>query len=230
MKKHITVAALLAAGCMFANADVISLDPVGEGTTGENSAGILPSDVWGYAPNAWHGTWENEWLANQVGFSAENGISMQLGAASEGVGNSAAVKFAMDATGEATLTFDYEYASTWGDAKNLVVNYVCTVYGFTEDGTSVQLASETFIDGVTVSDIVVDQTVNNVSLSFTSDASYAAYGVIFKANEAGGSNGGVAVSIDNVQVSYSAIPEPSAFGLLAGLGALALVASRRRRK
>ena len=28
----------------------------------------------------------------------------------------------------------------------------------------------------------------------------------------------------------SAIPEPSAFGLLAGLGALALVASRRRRK
>ena len=48
--------------------------------------------------------------------------------------------------------------------------------------------------------------------------------------EAGGSNGGVAVSIDNVQVSYSAIPEPSAFGLLAGLGALALVASRRRRK
>ena len=230
MKKHITVAALLAAGSMFANADVISLDPAGNGTTGENSAGILPSDVWGYDLNAWHGTWENEWLANQVGFSAENGISMQLGAASEGEGNFAAVKFAMDAAGTATLTFDYEYASTWGGTKNLVVNYVCTVYGFTEDGTSVQLASETFIDGVTVSDIVVDQTVNNVSLSFASDASYAAYGVIFNANEAEGNNGGVAVSIDNVQVSYSAIPEPSAFGLLAGLGALALVASRRRRK
>ena len=136
----------------------------------------------------------------------------------------------MDAAGEATLTFDYEYASTWGNAKDLVVNYVCTVYGFTEDGTSVQLASEKFINGVTVRNIDVDQTVNNVSLSFASDASYAAYGVIFNAKEAEGSNGGVAVSIDNVQVSYSAIPEPSAFGLLAGLGALALVASRRRRK
>ena len=229
MKKHITVAALLAAGCMFANADVISLDPAGSGTTGENSAGILPSDVWGYDLNAWHGTWENEWLANQVGFSAENGISMQLGAASEGEGNFAAVKFAMDAAGTATLTFDYEYASTWGGTKNLVVNYVCTVYGFAEDGTSKELASETFIDGVTVSAVTEGET-GNLSLSFASDASYAAYGVIFNANEAGGSNGGVAVSIDNVQVSYSAIPEPSAFGLLAGLGALALVASRRRRK
>ena len=229
MKKHITVAALLAAGSMFANADVISLDPAGNGTTGENSAGILPSDVWGYDLNAWHGTWENEWLANQVGFSAENGISMQLGAASEGAGNFAAVKFAVDATGEATLTFDYEYASTWGVAKDLVVNYVCTVYGFTEDGTSVQLESETFINGVTVSAVTEGET-GNLSLSFATDASYAAYGVIFNAKEVGGTNGGVAVSIDNVQVSYSAIPEPSAFGLLAGLGALALVASRRRRK
>ena len=229
MKKHITVAALLAAGSMFANADVISLDPAGNGTTGQNAAGIAAEDVWGYDLNAWHGTWENEHLANQVSFS-EDSLSLQIGAASNGAGNFAAVKFAMDAAGTATLTFDYEYASKWGSAQNLVVNYVCTVYGFTEDGTSVQLASETFIDGVTVSDIVVDHTVNNVSLSFASDASYAAYGVIFNANEAEGSNGGVAVSIDNVQVSYSAIPEPSAFGLLAGLGALALVASRRRRK
>ena len=229
MKKHITVAALLAAGSMFANADVISLDPAGSGTTGQNAEGIAAEDVWGYGLKAWHGTWENQHLANQVSFS-EDSLSLQIGAASDGAGNFAAVKFAMDAAGTATLTFDYEYASTWGSAQNLVVNYVCTVYGFTEEGTSVQLASETFIDGVTVRDIVVDQTVNNVSLSFASDVSYAAYGVIFNAREAGGSNGGVAVSIDNVQVSYSAIPEPSAFGLLAGLGALALVASRRRRK
>ncbi|MBP3301635.1 MAG: PEP-CTERM sorting domain-containing protein [Opitutales bacterium] len=40
----------------------------------------------------------------------------------------------------------------------------------------------------------------------------------------------VVTSINAKSLSISAIPEPSAFGLLAGLGGLALVASRRRRK
>ena len=38
------------------------------------------------------------------------------------------------------------------------------------------------------------------------------------------------LSDNKAPASFSAAPEPSAFGLLAGLGALALVASRRRRK
>ena len=230
MKNYITVAALLAAGSAFANADVnaVVLTPTGPGETREEVSGIIAADVWDYDLNAWHGTWENEHLVNQVSFS-EGSLSLQIGAASDGAGNFAAVKFAMDAAGTATLTFDYAYDSKWGRAQDLVFDYDCTVYGFTEDGRSTLLAAETFIDGVTVSAVTEGET-GNLSLSFAADASYAAYGVIFNAREAGGSNGGVAVSIDNVQVSYSAIPEPSAFGLLAGLGALALVASRRRRK
>ena len=105
---------------MFANADVISLDPTGSGTTGQNAEGIAAEDVWGYDLNAWHGTWENDALVNQVSFS-EGSLSLQIGAASDGAGNFAAVKFAMDAAGTATLTFDYEYASTWGGTKNSIM-------------------------------------------------------------------------------------------------------------
>jgi hypothetical protein len=38
------------------------------------------------------------------------------------------------------------------------------------------------------------------------------------------------LSKTDIQAGNVYVPEPSAFGMLAGLGALALVASRRRRK
>lgn len=45
-----------------------------------------------------------------------------------------------------------------------------------------------------------------------------------------GSDNGVSTAAIATQSAQSIIPEPSAFGLLAGLGALSLVASRRRRR
>ena len=99
MKNYITVAAFLAAGAAFANADVnaVVLTPTGPGETGENASGIAAEDVWGYDLYAWHGTWENEALVNQVSFS-EGSLSLQIGAASDGAGNFAAVKFAISIT------------------------------------------------------------------------------------------------------------------------------------
>ena len=45
-----------------------------------------------------------------------------------------------------------------------------------------------------------------------------------------GSDSGKATAIAAAKLAQSVVPEPSAFGLLAGLGALSLVASRRRRR
>ncbi|MBR5621809.1 MAG: PEP-CTERM sorting domain-containing protein [Opitutales bacterium] len=65
----------------------------------------------------------------------------------------------------------------------------------------------------------------NVNNVMPSNAEAEAFSLIAAAYTVGA----VATTEDLIQYGISAIPEPSAFGLLAGLGALALVGARRRR-
>ena len=52
----------------------------------------------------------------------------------------------------------------------------------------------------------------------------------YNGNMSGGNAGTTIWSVGNAAYDVAPIPEPSAFGLLAGLGAIALVGTRRRRK
>lgn len=65
------------------------------------------------------------------------------------------------------------------------------------------------------------QNVNNVMPSNAEVSEFSLLGAGYSVNEV--------ASVADLTAYYSAIPEPSAFGLLAGLGALALVGARRRR-
>ena len=227
MKNIIAITTLLAAGTALANAAEIDLTPSSI-TTGLNASGITAADVWGYSNvGAWYGTWETKDLVNQVGVS-ESGLNLQIGAvaSNNSGGNFAAVKFEVgESQIPVALSFDFERSSSWGNSFSC--KYVCTVYGFSADGVSSEIGNWNKTDTTSMdngSSISV-----SFDLSVDDSDSYVAYGLIFNSVDTStlSSGAGLAASISAIKVSV--IPEPSAFGLLAGLGALALVASRRRR-
>ena len=113
---------------------------------------------------------------------------------------------------------------------------------FTESKTDVQLTANIWQTiSVTISGgqwfaSLGEQTSNAMTLGALTWASDEAernkYSIGVKAPGYTGGTTGLNDSgckLANISVSYSGIPEPSAFGLLAGAGALALVAARRRR-
>ena len=230
MKNIIAITSLLAAGMALANAAEIDLTPSSI-TTELKASGITAANVWeNFNVGAWHGTWENKYLKDQVGVS-ESRLNLQIGAAASNNsgGNFAAVKFEVgESQIPVALSFDFTKGDQWGDnISSFSCKYVCTVYGFSADGVSSVIGSWNKTDTVSMnngSSIPV-----SLDLSVDDSDSYVAYGLIFNSVDTStlGEKAGLAATISAIKVST--IPEPSAFGLLAGLGALALVASRRRR-
>ena len=258
MKNYITIAALLAAGTAFANADVVT---IAEGFFGgEDQNATFKGGEWG---KPFNGTWTaasdasgGVFGADTVSFADVYNYGLNGGAAAWSAG---------------TLYYGTSSNSVIGDAANAPKLTVSggsasiTNIAVTGRGETVAVIQNT----ISAADL---QSVTDLSLSFTVGSDPVDVAVFYLASGGVGDDvkrlglrnyssageqsltldysaidatqdGTFVVAVRNVGATWtyvgasdltwsgtSAIPEPSAFGLLAGLGALALVASRRRCK
>ncbi len=218
---------LLGLSCLVqAESTTIDLTPKSIATS-LVSKGINSEDVWNYTLNEWHGTWENTDLKDQVGVG-DSALNLQIGATASNNtgGNFAAVKFETE-TAPLTLSFDVKGVKSWGgNLGSFKAEYVCTVYGYTEEGSATAIGSWS------------SGTINgNDGITFTANASitlnegyFSSYGVIFNSIDRSslGRAAGFSFNITNITVTTAPIPEPATATL--SLLALAGLAARRRRK
>ena len=283
MKKHMTIAALLAAGTAFSNAAVETellwgldftssslelstgtgtsvsgsgtisttggaVDGAGSYSTGGTAANILKFTASGTTDAlkkqsgaftlSFHAKWDgasnnqwpvlasfgenNSWCA-KVNFSGDS-------AGNQNIGSSGTYGFAPDGYG-------FENGGARGSSVTLDNSWHHFVVTF--EGGSDSATLTLYVDGASTA------TVNWTGAGLDNDSPMTAFSF---GGRLGNTNNNANMSFSDIavykgvlaedQIAYlgsnkanaSAIPEPSAFGLLAGLGALALVASRRRRK
>ena len=258
MKNYITVAALLAAGTAFANAGVITIAENFFGDSNQTATfkggqwGKPFNGIWTADSDASGGVFGAEttdfsivysyglsgqaagWDAGTLYYGTEKNKSVASGnqpSLTVSSGGSAAITGVM-VTGQGATVAVIQNRISAADlqsVKDLSLN-------FTFSGNAVDLAVFYLADGGDGDD-VKRLWLGNYSAAgtYSLDFDYSAIDAT--------KDGTFVVAVRNVGDAWShgsasdltwsgtsAIPEPSAFGLLAGLGALALVASRRRRK
>ena len=234
MKKYIAIATLLAAGSAFANADVSYVGRTEAGNPGKNV--WLNTDTAGNAFSlslSWSGLVDNsegfiidsekDYFLTGLQFSITTGESKEETNQWYPDNLVRSAKIAIYA-GDTLVGLSAE-ALTGAEAKGKTSND--TGYGAMFTFSEVILDADTtytfkFVEGTSTMENVV----------YSEDARY---GYQLWSKQTGGSQANVGYLGDAnylpwVRLGVMAIPEPSTFGLLAGLGALALVGTRRRRR
>ena len=264
MKKYITVAALLAAGTAFANADVVAVF---------NCGGVGDRGKWMDTTKGWTNATLGAGGDNfrNVPASGSNITLSSEGSAlgSTGDGGSFTAKAGVPGTPKPipgalpTLSSGVfgknTYDTLWGGSVNLydagqttltlgglTANTEYTVYLFSaranaNNNGSVEWTSTSDVDWSvwTLGDSGSAEQADGSTVWFDGDENGKNASIVEVTFTTGAEQTSISFSTGNSQRftlngivvdQGSSIPEPSAFGLLAGLGALALVASRRRRK
>ena len=231
MKKYITAAALLVAGTAFVSAETFTLPDTSDFTwiPGDRASGI--------------GTGASATIVQQLATAIENtsGGDTDLVGWFGGTGQG----YAQTSYNDITITGENSFKFKCRPA--LSGEYVALVVELTEEAESITLSFQndkkvgyslwTYDAGTKLAMELIGVTgltsATTVSQTFDTNKVEASYiFALWTANPSTGhAGGGTTITVSDIVLSYTTpIPEPSAFGLLAGLGALALVGSRRRRK
>lgn len=256
MKQYITIAALIAAGAAFASADdeqTISpfLDAsnwVNVGQLGKPTINSLNTYKWNQSNPEGYSTYTafdsivldsaDDYVTfsytHKAGTTIASAATLAL-AGSEGaivIGHSysEAIGYGISMTPDAD---NYTFTGTdWGDeilSATAVNNKLTPNRSYNIEGSiSWDTKLSTF-----VLNIALTEPISNVPTTFTSGSvalgdEFSIERLIIAVDAARTSQ----VTFSNLALTWGhvAVPEPSAFGLLAGLGALALVGTRRRRR
>ncbi|MGF0069114.1 PEP-CTERM sorting domain-containing protein [Candidatus Spyradosoma sp. SGI.093] len=254
MKKYITVAALLAAGSVFANA--VEISPLTDSQTGTwvhaNNNAIDGNGVLSGDPN-WQVDCSTYTLATSLTISVDEILNFSFDATNNGTGNSC-LTLALIGSSNAIVVGHGTYDKP-GDELQVAVTDNTGAQGYVFANTNakddVQLTAGATLssamptggaistisgqikwDGdswsLTTTSTAVDSSLN-YDLGITSlEVSKLVVTIEGGHGPDDASDEWKTPTMSNLKISV--IPEPSTFGLLAGLGALALVASRRRRR
>ena len=216
MKKYITLAALLAAGTTFANAETL----IAFNTLSNVSANITESDYGlelsnldlaiSETNNFSTGSFKTDYLRPAV--NVGNGGTWTL---TFTITNNGLEVATLSSVNLSAFTFNSTGAYQDQDRKAQ----------FTMEGTA---TSYTFNGTQGVDKAFAEITLDFADITLAAGASHEFSLKVDRGSE----TNGTFVGLQSVSFSGTGtvVPEPSAFGMLAGLGALALVAARRRRK
>ncbi|MBQ6705755.1 MAG: PEP-CTERM sorting domain-containing protein [Opitutales bacterium] len=250
MKKYITIAALLAAGSAFANAESLTLDnavgylslvdgvltPSAENITYSNGTLSVTDGNWTSFNNTRTVstiamTFDAALLAAGLASSAQPLVELDGDSADWGLGLSSSGMFTGTWVLHSNGTTNYAYFTSGHGVSSDSTGNITVVISLGDKGTRIWEDDSTFWSSSGLKAKL--DTTGNVSAINLSELAVSALNNIvvwnvdtYTADNAPTDAEGAASAM---ATSVSLIPEPSAFGLLAGLGALALVASRRRR-
>lgn len=224
MKKYIAIATLLAAGSAFANAEAqtIALKADKDLKVNESGVGSLISTngalTWDSASYGSLTSWRIDFTLSTVRNGLDNVDLLDLT-------NGGGPRFALNSDGSfewynGTLgSINSEWKWNWtgtDDSINLSISYVAD-YKITGEsiGTGILLVQTGETTILSVKNLAAGEmsTLDSGDVRIWSNGGKEHYS-----------------DITLTKLNNNVIPEPSTFGLLAGLGALALVGTRRRRK